>query len=83
MRVIPGPLRLIPVPTLQAEAQLNTTHELVKQRRSARCLKLQATPVAVLALYFDSNCPLLHATPYDPPPWQQTQVTGNRPLSHE
>lgn len=80
MRVITGLPRMTSIPTLQAEAQLNTLDEIVHQRRSARRLKIQSIPAAAaLAHYYDRASPLLPRLA-EPPPWQRPQATDNRPL---
>lgn len=63
MRVITGLPGMTPIPTLQAEAQLNTLDALVDQRQRACHLKIQTVPAAAaLAHYFDASTPVPTAT---------------------
>lgn len=56
VRVTTGLPRMTPIPTPQAQAQLNTLDELVEQRWRSRRLKVQTVPAAaVLAHYLDSR----------------------------
>lgn len=81
MRAITGLPRLTPLPTLQAESQLNTLDELVHQRRCARALKpSKLCSAAALARYMGHEIDNPASTTPDVAPWNRVQLSDNKPL---